>query len=437
MNLFFIICISIFCGIISYDGSVHFFSTRVYLTSLVIQIFSLTQIFNDKYKNFSLYKIFYLFTLFFLGIAPVLQYYKKEPFFEAPLITEEWYFYTNVIIIIICFSYTFFYNFFYKLKKFDHLNFNRYEIPKQLSPGKSFLLIVLSIISFLAVLYANNFSILSMLVRGGTLKKELSTESTSVNLIIAQFIRPISFLCFLFYISTSKKNYFVTAVLLIIALVTCSPFGIARFYAAAIYLPLLLIVFDFFRKKNIFSASLILGLLFVFPALNYFRDFTKLSKIKFGLDFEMFNSGHFDSFQNFSLIVSHSDITWGRQLLGVIFFWVPRVFWPNKPEGSGTYLAKQLRFSFDNISANFFAEGYVNFGIFGIFLFTVIISYVTAYADKLYWNQFHNKRNFIKIAYFITLGMFFFMLRGDLLSSFAYTMGFLLSFYTIYKLLKI
>uniref|UniRef100_UPI0025E17544 O-antigen polysaccharide polymerase Wzy n=1 Tax=uncultured Chryseobacterium sp. TaxID=259322 RepID=UPI0025E17544 len=334
-------------------------------------------------------------------------------------------------------SYTFFYNFFYKLKKFDRVDLKKYDIPTQLSLSKSFLLITLSLFSFVAVLYSNNFSILSMLVRGGELKKELSTESTSLNLIIAQFLRPISFLCFLFYISTIKKKLVIKIILLVIALITCSPFGIARFYAAAIYLPLLLIVFDFFKRKNVFSASLILGLLFVFPTLNYFRDFSKLSSVKFGLDFKMFNSGHFDSFQNFSLILSHSDVTWGRQLLGVIFFWVPRAVWPSKPEGSGSYLANQLRFSFDNISANFFAEGYINFGIFGIFLFTVLISYVTAYCDKIYWTQFHNKRNFIKIAYFITLGMFFFMLRGDLLSSFAFTMGFLLSFYTIYRLLKV
>lgn len=437
MNWFFIICIAIFGGFISYDGSIDFFSDRVYLSSLAIQVFSLIQIFNDKYKNFSLYKIFFLFTYFFLGIAPIIQFHKKGSYFGAPLITEEWYFYTNILIILICVFYKFIYNFFIKFTQIDNINLSKFKSPDKLSTYKGVVLIFLSIISFLSVLYINNFSVISMLVRGGEFKRELDSDATTMNILVGQFLIPISFLCFLFYITTNKRNMLITIVLFLLAVITCSPFGIPRFYAAAIYLPLLLIISDFLRRKNVFSGTIIFGLLFIFPTLDYFRYFDDLSKVKFGLDFKMFDSGHFDSYQNFSLILSHSEITWGYQLLGVIFFWIPRSIWESKPEGSGSYLAKQLNFSFDNISANFFAEGYINFGVLGILIFIIIISYATAFADKVYWIKLHKADNFLKIAYFILLGMLFFMLRGDLLSSFAFTVGFMLSFYTILKFLKI
>lgn len=439
MNSIIIIFLSIFCAIISYDGTINFFSERVYFTSLFIQIFAILQIFSDKYQNYSLYKIFYLFTFLFLGFAPIMQFYLKSTFYDAPKISEEWYFYTNLIIIFICIGYTLLYNLFIRFIKIKSSKFNNFKVPKELSNRKTLLLIVLALISFSTVFYVNNFSILSMLVRGGDFKNTINFTSTTSFLLIEQFLRPASFLCFLFYLTIEKRKWQITILLTVIALVTCCPFGVPRFYAAAIYIPLLLLAFKFFRKKNVFSNTIIFGLLFVFPTLDYFREFSNISSVKFGFQFKMFDSGHFDSYQNFSHIVSHDVVTGGKQLLGVVFFWIPRTFWESKPVGSGELLANQLNYTFNNVSANYFAEGYINFGFLGIILFLLVISYVTAYGDKLYWNSImlQREQNYIKIAYFISLGMLFFILRGDLLSSFAFTIGFLMCFYLIYKLLKI
>jgi len=68
-------------------------------------------------------------------------------------------------------------------------------------------LITLSLLSFLAVFYANNFSIISMLVRGGSLKNTVDFQSTTIYLIIEQFLRPISFLCLLFYLTIKKRIF--------------------------------------------------------------------------------------------------------------------------------------------------------------------------------------------------------------------------------------
>lgn len=64
----------------------------------------------------------------------------------------------------------------------------------------------------------------------------------------------------------------------------------------------------------------------------------------------------------------------------------------------------------------------------GIFLFAILLAYATARTDKYYWKIVaNNKNNYFQVIYFVLIGMLFFILRGDLMSSFAYTVGFLLS----------
>ena len=186
-----------------------------------------------------------------------------------------------------------------------------------------------------------------------------------------------------------------------------------------------------------FSLFFIGGLLIVFPFLNQFRHFSAGTSLKFGLNFDMFAEGHFDSYQNFALIVTENIITWGRQLLGVSLFWVPRTFWPTKPVGSGHYIAGELGMSYSNISANYFAEGYINFGFMGIILFVVFLAWYTSHMDNLYWTVIlHKENNFFRVIYYIMLGMLFFIMRGDLLSSFAFTVGIILSILFTFKVTK-
>ncbi|MGZ5255033.1 MAG: hypothetical protein ACXWCT_11540, partial [Flavitalea sp.] len=170
-----------------------------------------------------------------------------------------------------------------------------------------------------------------------------------------------------------------------------------------------------------------------------FRAFGRNTELKFSIDYKMFQSGHFDSFQNFAFILSEEIITYGYQLLGVLFFWVPRAVWPSKPVGSGELIAEIMQFEWNNVSANFFAEGYVNFGFFGILAFVFLLARYTAVIDKIYWVTLRQSGpvsgNFFRILYYIMLGMLFFILRGDLLSSFAFTIGFMISYFVVYKLI--
>jgi hypothetical protein len=73
----------------------------------------------------------------------------------------------------------------------------------------------------------------------------------------------------------------------------------------------------------------------------------------------------FDSFDqviNTIEYVQVHGIVWGRQLLGVVFFWVPRSFWPDKPIDKGSMLADWKMYSFRNLSAPIWSELYIDGG---------------------------------------------------------------------------
>jgi hypothetical protein len=173
--------------------------------------------------------------------------------------------------------------------------------------------------------------------------------------------------------------------------------------------------------------------------------------------FWYFFQGHFDGFENLCHIIayeSQNGVVYGNQLLGVIFFFVPRVFWPTKPTGTGdfltwSYLDKNFVVGDGNIATPFFAEAFLNFSVFGVIVFMLILGFITSRLDKSYkgvLNQItYNKssfdensfNHFILIYYPATMGLFLFLLRGDMNSSFALIFGAFVSFKIAYYLIYV
>lgn len=429
MNKIIIFLITLFCTFFFFRNELNHFSISVFLSSLGIIVFCTSKIFTNVDKPYSLQKMFYLFSFFFYGIAPLVQFIAQTSLFGARLLREDEYLYLNILILIIFIIYEFFYSIF-SFTTISGKNFSKkFEIGK-CTRRQCCLLIILSISSFFLIFYINGFNFIRLLLRGGilTVDDNIIENSSSLNLIIMQVIRPIPFVCFYYYYLSQKKIKIIFYFLLVVAVLSVFPTGVPRYYAAAVYIPLLILLVRSFRKRNVFSLTTIASLLIVFPFLNNFRHYSSTSTINLKLDFGMFTDGHFDSYQNFALIYFEEIITYGRQLLGVVLFWLPRSIWPDKPVGSGFLLANKLRFTWENVSANYFAEGFINFGHLGILLFIIILAFVTAKCDNFYWSVLiKQKNNFLKIFYLVILGMLFFILRGDLLSSTAFTIGFIIS----------
>jgi hypothetical protein len=205
-------------------------------------------------------------------------------------------------------------------------------------------------------------------------------------------------------------------------LVCTFPTSIPRFQAAAIYLTILTI----FSPRIIYGINIplliIFSLLSIFPFLDQFRIYD-LGLVGDPINLNFIFSGHFDSYQSLANVIQHNSITYGYQLLGPLLFFIPRYLWVDKPIGSGHFMAKSFNLDFTNISSNIYAEGYINFGFYGIFIFAALLGYLFGRASRQLNN--HRLSSLNKFTLYYVAFYSFYILRGDLMSSIAYLAGFL------------
>lgn len=402
---------------------------NIYVEGLCMFISTLCifKIFSKTDCPYSFDKVYHIFYLFFFSIAPVIQFKNNVSLLGTHFLESEYIlslFILSVSLVIYEISY---FSFYKKIK---------ITTPKEQCGNKEkkvneILLISISLGVFAAMLFMNNFNVMSLLLRGGeyTTRQEVSQMS---NLIIGKFIRPMSMLIFLCSYIRKDISDITKFILFVLLFLSICPTGVARNVTAAVWLPVLLVVAGWSRKRNVFSIMLVGGLLVAMPLLNQFRHYEG-GELVIGLDFSQFEELHFDAFSMFMRVVKDNIITYGGQFMGAIFFFVPRSVWPDKPVGSGCYVADISDLSFSNISMPFLGEGFINWGYPGLILFVILISYYCSWFDKNYWDS-EDEDGHYRIKYLILMSLLLFMLRGDFMSSFAYTCGLLLSYKVVTKI---
>ncbi|MBD3842567.1 MAG: hypothetical protein IE909_11925 [Campylobacterales bacterium] len=320
--------------------------------------------------------------------------------------------------------------------------------PDRLSSNKSVYFVVFGILGFL-VFYINDFSVAKVLFRG--LVEDEVQQTISLNqsesLIFNSFLRPMPLILLAIYFYAYNQNLckfrggvyesFVLFIFFIISIFLVFPTSISRFQVAALYIPMLILFTNFWDKPYRMQITILSALLIVFPFLEKFRRFNP-ETFSWKLDMDFLNHGHFDAYQNFVRVLENDFITYGNQLLGVVLFFIPRTLWETKPIGSGAALAESIGLSFSNISMPFLAEGYVNMGVLGVFTFMFVLGYILNLLDSVAWKIKSMQRESLFLYYYYFLfGMIFFMMRGDLMSSFAFTLGLTVSFFFLVYLLKL
>lgn len=234
-----------------------------------------------------------------------------------------------------------------------------------------------------------------------------------------------------------KKELITFIILTVCLLVSCFPTSIPRYKAAAIYLTLGILICPWVQKHNLFFWAFVIALFFAFPILSSFRhelDITLFNKIFSGQFLVAYTKGDYDAYRMFVSSIRYIEangLVYGRQLAGVLLFFVPSAIWPNKPGGSGSFLIETELGpdAFSNVSCPLVAEGMLNFGIIGVILFAIILGFLSEKCDSLYWLDADEKRKFS--PYLFLMFLFFFLLRGDLLSSYAYAFGFMFIGYVL------
>lgn len=209
----------------------------------------------------------------------------------------------------------------------------------------------------------------------------------------------------------------------------------ARYNMACIYgAVLILICPTLFDKRGVFPVLFFLAFLVVFPAANAYRSETfALSMFGEAVAGALRNLPHgfcavdYDAYSMVARTLSYvGDVgtTDGYQLLGALLFFVPRSVWPSKPEGSGNLVCVAQGQAQLNISSPLPAEGLVNFGIVGLIAFAILAALICRELDS--W--FAESSSSLRLFYPFACMLLFFMMRGDLLSSFAFSVGYAVSF---------
>jgi oligosaccharide repeat unit polymerase len=410
------------------------------VTNFVIVIYCVTRAFLFQKYNYSIYQFFYIFSLLFMGLAPLVQYKQSIQTVVGYDITDNTYIITNVILIAIFIIIDIIYGTYQPRKKLKPPSkFQKSNTTKYLMKDTFILrlaLLVLSSISLVYALYINQQDLTGLFYRD-TFIDRVVIEDNMIR-ILTGIIRPLAIFAFIFYFAIGKSKSFKT-VLFLIAMLSCFPLSLSRFLIGAYWIPVLITIFQSLSMKKTLGYVYTLGLLILFPMLEVFRAFSvyvergDLMSTFLEKTTVAFSSITYDTYQSLAFVIQSNFITSGQQLLGVLGLFIPRSMWEEKPVGSGFTVSNHYGLGFDNISMNFFGEGYINFGIAGIFLFAIFLAIAIRFLDREYWSiKSHRGLQLFPIIYLIVLGIFAYLMRGDMLGSFTSTIGAIISVTLVY-----
>ncbi|MGH2108675.1 O-antigen polymerase [Aerococcus urinaeequi] len=429
-----ILGLAIFIGTISifYNVDNILNNNRGVLSSFILNgLIIFLSLLRPSKSPYRLVDVLNVFMFIFMFAAPLVQYMRNSfPWWSTYLITDEVVIITNLVILI----FLLFFNLFYSTNTENKIeNKNNYIKDINLVLNIFWLLTIVS-----GLFIISRVGITDLFARSTS---SLNIDNQSIGLIVNYSLRSIPVIYVglsLLYYQKRKKFYKVPKLIvgLVIMILVNFPTGLARFWIGSVYIGLIAIILKKVTKPNFFKVLLLFGLLIVFPSINSFRNLDFAGGLSRGLNLaplsDYFLAGDFDAFSMLArsiIITKQVGFSWGHQLLGSVFFFIPRAIWPTKPVGSGYTVAILFGWDFVNVSMPLIGEGYINFGIFGVIALGIFMGIVLKKMDFHYFYRVKNegkKIYFIEIVFPFTLGFLFFIMRGDLLSSWAYYVGFMI-----------
>lgn len=419
----------------------------LFLSILTLFAAIMLAIFFSK-DGISLRVVYWFYSFLFLGLVPIFQYSAGIWRFDIKVTVVP---YAVFIVFLSHLFYLIGYNFGSKMA----LKLNNSATTRLISDKRLIISVLLSLGLTILLIAKYGFSPSSSIVR-----EAFGYTHSPLESVVEFLVRPTVFFLFLLYIHRIKyyksfvgSKFFLFLMILIVALLI-GPFSANRSIIFFLYFAFIIILYPPIQNR-----SFLYFLILTFGVIgSYFQDAIRDFFVSGNLNpfsFWYFFQGHFDGFENLCHIIayeSQNGVVYGNQLLGVVFFFVPRVFWPTKPTGTGdfltwSYLDKHFVVGDGNIATPFIAEAFLNFSVIGVIIFMLILGFITSRLDKSYKGLLHqityNKSSFaensfnhlILIYYPATMGLFLFLLRGDMNSSFALIFGAFVSFKIAYNLI--
>lgn len=398
--------------------------------------------------------LFYVFIYVFMGVQPLLSIWSDIFPHSEYTFTDNMISYCIFILILGIAGFEAGYHRFKRKTQNVHYLTEPPEIIKNRYRAISInLLWFLSItITFLFVLSIMRFGPDAFLgSRDGGLSfgefKGVETSSTE-NLLVIYGLRGLSATLLFITIYMWKTSKMVLAqlntwkfrcvfvYLIFVNFLISNPINAPRLWSGAVILTSLFLILEWKGSRSFITWSLIasLGMLLLFsgldPRLIVSRQLISEGEItlsgtarQVAINIENLPGDYnFDAFQMLfytTVYTENKGYTLGNQLLLPAFFWVPRSIWPSKPIGSPDIVAANANFGSLNVSSPLWAEGYINFGILGVFLFLFLFGRAARLGDNSLTNL-SVRSPFASIISSFFAANTFILLRGDLTSGTMY-----------------
>lgn len=352
----------------------------------------------------------------------------------------------NFVIIFWCLAYSFT-HYIYHPKSESSLAYDKTDTKKCYIKYKlSTQIVITSLLVVLSAITLYFIDFKSFFVRSLYEKSALNTlfNSSAISKIVLSLIRGFSLWNLMISIQRTKASksfgsYTLLFISIMCSLVLVPPLGVARYVFACYYGGALLFGFSCLRRKDLFLSFLFLGLLILFPTLNAFRGLyttnltSELLIESLGNIRSNFSTSDYDSYTMLVYTIRYClrvNYTHGFQLLGALLFFIPRSFWPGKPGGSGALIIDTLATTVvnPNVSCPIIAEGFINFGLFGVLCFAIVLALSIKKIDHFYGCGSRQKFMMFDMFYFYLILYSIFLFRGDLMSSFSTLFGYFISF---------
>ncbi len=376
--------------------------------------------------------MFWTFNLFFFGLAPFYQYVSGS-YIWGYRATDRQYLTSNIFVL----AWSIIYIIGYTLRFSNKKRNAKLKLKKQTEKKEYDYIIRKNALNFMLALslltvayYAAFVGLGNMFVRYSSGNKALS-GSTPLKLLEEHVLTNTVLYTFVMHLVEAKQKKVITFQMVLSTaclLICCFPTSLSRYAMAAVYAGIMIIFIDKTRKGRWFITVFIMGLVVIFPAIDIFRSVISLEQAS---DFwltveqkiqEVYTSGDYDAYAMFINVrryIGFFDFSYGNQLLGALLFFFPRSIWSTKPIGTGHTVFMALHPEFTNVSAPLMAEGFMDFGVFGIAIYALVAGAITSWADRKYWSS-SNLLSKERIVYPFLMIQFFFLLRGDLMSGGAY-----------------
>ncbi|MGY3108744.1 MULTISPECIES: hypothetical protein [unclassified Bradyrhizobium] len=211
----------------------------------------------------------------------------------------------------------------------------------------------------------------------------------TANIIVNAFLRPLTLVAPFVGLAIALKRRDIgwAAVLFLLVLVGAAinnPLVSARFRSSALIVFCVLAIFGV-RRVRLFIGIYMIGLMAspIFGTLFRYNN-ARADQRSFSQFFVHVDFSGIDIFCYAIMWVDRKGLEWGSNIIGALFFFVPRILWENKGKTVGEtihdYIFVLKGFGTDNVSAPPPVEGYFSFGVAGAMLLSVA---VVLFIDRL------------------------------------------------------